>query len=154
MTLQFLLDNYKVEFLETLVRANSLVPGLSYTDEQYNQIYDLIYETTSIYHPLSFYSNDENVIFNNVNSKFYIYGLKLFNVLDSYKLISNPEELNGLDIIKMIRPNTQTNNLAYDRVRETRKATAQKEVDVLVNSCNEVLELFTKSLKQFICTVY
>jgi len=154
MTLQFLLDNYKVEFLETLFRANSLVPGLSYTDEQYNQIYDLIYETTSIYHPLSFYSNDENVIFNNVNSKFYIYGLKLFNILDSYKLILNPEELNGLDIIKMIRPNTQTGSLAYDRVRETRKATAQKEVDTLVNSCNEVLELFTKSLKQFICTVY
>jgi hypothetical protein len=154
MTLQFLLDNYKVDFLETLVKANALTPGLTYTDDQYNQIYDLIYETTIIYHPLSFYSTDENVIFSNVNSKFYVYGLKLFNLLDSYKLILNPEELNGLDIIKMIRPNTQTNNLAYDRVRETRKATAQKEVDTLINNCNEVLELFTKSLKQFICTVY
>jgi hypothetical protein len=154
MTLQFLLDNYKVDFLETLVKANALVPTIIYTDEQYEQIYDLIYETTNIYHPLSFYSTDSDVIFNNVNSKFYVYGLKLFNILDSYKLIATPEELNGLDIIKMIRPNGQTNNLSYDRVRENRKATAQREIDELINNCNGVLEMFTKSIKQFLITVY
>ena len=154
MTLQFLLYNYEVDFLETLAKANALVPGLSYTDDQYNEIYDLIFETLNIYHPLSFYSTDENEIFSNVNSKFYVYGLKLFNLLDSYSLIKDPESLNGLDIIKMVRPNNQTSNLSYDRVRENRKATAQQQVDELINNCNGVLELFTKSIKQFLNTVF